>query len=312
MSQDFETPPPTPTPTPNPDRPAARTGPKLKIPVPPDLPDHDPEHGTPMRRLSTMVGINMLMLLTSLLLLGYTIFLERKATPTAEAVETRTATPEVKPEVDQLRAEIKDLTKKLDDRPAPPDPAPQIKSLDDKVADLGKAVAEMPVRLDTLGQKIEAASKGEGLAPMPKVEAIEKRVGEIAQTLDSVKAELSARPAPIAATVTPAPATAATEAGGMNPAVALFKAGKYAEARDAFAGLRAGSAEDARFWYYSALSTGLATRDWKGEAEKLVATGMAREKAGTPDRAAIDAAFADLNINNGKDWLSYYRGRVAR
>ena len=43
--------------------------------------------------------------------------------------------------------------------------------------------------------------------------------------------------------------------------------------------------------HFCALANGLATRNWKGDSEKLVATGMAKEKAGSPDKAKIDAAF---------------------
>jgi hypothetical protein len=58
------------------------------------------------------------------------------------------------------------------------------------------------------------------------------------------------------------------------------------------------------------LSRGLATRDWKGETERLVTQGVDREKAGKPDKPQIDAAFADLTAETGKDWLAYYRRRA--
>jgi hypothetical protein len=98
----------------------------------------------------------------------------------------------------------------------------------------------------------------------------------------------------------------------MSQAVDLFKKGKFLEAKDAFARLQAVVPDDPRVWYFSALSNGLATRDWKGETERLVNTGIAKEKAGMTDKAKIDAAFADLTDNTGKAWLSYYRNKVAR
>ena len=64
-------------------------------------------------------------------------------------------------------------------------------------------------------------------------------------------------------------------------------------------------------WYYAALSRGLATRDWKGETERLVTQGIEREKAGKPDKAKIDAAFEDLTPETGKDWLAFYRRRAS-
>ena len=135
----------------------------------------------------------------------------------------------------------------------------------------------------------------------PKFEAIEKRVAEVAGTLEALKAQV--------ATITTPVAMAADE---MGQAVALFRQGKWAEARDLFAKLQADSPDDARVWYFSALANGLASRDWKGESERLVAAGMAREKAGKPEKAKIDAAFADLTPATGKDWLAFYRNRTSQ
>ena len=308
MSQDFESPEPTP------DAPPKKSGTKLKLPVPPDLPDHDPEHGSPLRRLSTMVGINMLMLLASLGLLGYSLYRPFQQPPGPQAApDASKSADEVKPEVDRLKADIKELTKKLEERAALPDPTTQIKSLDEKIADLGKTVGEIPARFDSIGQKLEAVSKGEGLTPAPKVDAIEKRIGDISQSLESIKTELAAKLSATATPSTPAPvAAAAVDAQAMDQAVDLFKKGRFAEAKDAFTKLQTVFPDDARVWYFSALANGLATRDWKGESERLVTTGMAREKAGSPDKSKIDAAFSDLTATTGKDWLAYYRGRAAQ
>ena len=310
MSQDFE------SPEPNPEAPVTKSGPKLKIPVPPNLPDHDPEQGSPLRRLSTMVGLNMLMLLSTLALLGYAIFLQSQQPPATEkpgpeAAKSGAASAD---EIEQLKAEIKGLTKKLEERAASPESTVQIKSLDDKIADLGKTVSEMPSRFDTISQKLEAVSKNDDQATAPKVDAIERRIGEISQSIDTIKADLASKPALTTTTPsTPIPAAVASvDAQTMDQAVDLFKKGKFAEAKDAFTRLQAVLPDDARVWYFSALANGLATRDWKGESERLVTTGMAKEKSGSPDRAKIDATFSDLTTNTGKDWLTYYRSRAAQ
>jgi len=96
----------------------------------------------------------------------------------------------------------------------------------------------------------------------------------------------------------------------LRAGVELFQKKNYAEASEVFAGLIKTQPDDARVWYYAALSRGLATRDWKGETERLVTQGIAREKAGKPDKPRIDAAFADLTPETGKDWLAYYRRRA--
>ncbi len=96
----------------------------------------------------------------------------------------------------------------------------------------------------------------------------------------------------------------------LRPGVEFFQKQNYAEASEVFAGLTRTRPDDARVWYYAALSRGLATRDWKGETERLVTQGVDREKAGKPDRPQIDAAVADLTAETGKDWLAFYRQRA--
>ncbi len=96
----------------------------------------------------------------------------------------------------------------------------------------------------------------------------------------------------------------------LQTGVEFFQKKNYAEASEFFAGLTKTQPDDARVWYYAALSRGLATRDWKGQTERLATQGVAREKAGKPDKPRIDAAFADLTPETGKDWLAYYRRRA--
>jgi TolA-binding protein len=103
----------------------------------------------------------------------------------------------------------------------------------------------------------------------------------------------------------PPPVSTLLQAG-----VEFFQKKNYAEASDFFAGLIKTQPDDARVWYYAALSRGLATRDWKGETERLVTQGVDREKAGKPSKSQIDAAFADLTPETGKDWLAFYRRRA--
>jgi TolA-binding protein len=90
----------------------------------------------------------------------------------------------------------------------------------------------------------------------------------------------------------------------------LFRQKKYDQASDAFDSLTRTKPDDARVWYFAALSRGLATRDWQGQTEKLVTEGVEREKAGTPEKSQIDSAFADLTAETGKDWLAFYRRRA--
>ena len=96
----------------------------------------------------------------------------------------------------------------------------------------------------------------------------------------------------------------------LQPGIELFRQKKYDQASEAFDSLTRTKPDDARVWYFAALSRGLATRDWKGQTEKLVTEGVEREKAGTPEKSQIDSAFADLTAETGKDWLAFYRRRA--
>jgi hypothetical protein len=96
----------------------------------------------------------------------------------------------------------------------------------------------------------------------------------------------------------------------LQPGIEFFRQKKYGQASEAFDGLTRTKPDDARVWYFAALSRGLATRDWKGQTEKLVTEGVEREKAGTPQKSQIDSAFADLTTETGKDWLAFFRRRA--
>jgi TolA-binding protein len=103
---------------------------------------------------------------------------------------------------------------------------------------------------------------------------------------------------------------AAPVSSSLQPGIELFQKKNYDQASEFFGSLSKAKPDDARIWYYAALSRGLATRDWKGEAERLVNLGVDREKAGTPEKSQIDAAFVDLTSETGKDWLAFYRRRA--
>ncbi len=93
-------------------------------------------------------------------------------------------------------------------------------------------------------------------------------------------------------------------------AVDLFRHGRYQASLEAFDTLEIDNPDDARVWYYAALSYGLSTGDWNEGAARLVEKGIAREEAGTPQTSRIDVEFRDLTSANGKDWLATYRKRV--
>jgi TolA-binding protein len=304
MSQDLDHDDPVP---PRPTPPSKPSGPRLNIPTPPNLPHDDPEHGSRHRGLSMMVGLNFLLLLILIVMMGL-VMLGKVDLPVKGDARPEDS-KSVSTEVDQLKSEITGLTKKVTAMAPPADPAPQIKAVDDKVAELFRTMAEIPGRLEALNQKVDASLKGDTFAPAPRVDAIEKKVGELAQAVDSLKAGLPNRPTTAA---TPSSADSGSENPAMTEAADLFKKGKYVEAKEAFNRLQTTSADDARVWYYSALANSLATGDWRGESVRLATTGVEKEKAGSPERSKIDAAFAGLSVNTGKDWLAFFRNKAAQ
>ena len=70
--------------------------------------------------------------------------------------------------------------------------------------------------------------------------------------------------------------------------------------------------EDARVWYYAALSHGLATNEWKDETIRLFNKAVERERAGTPDKAKIDASLANVTEPSVKKWVDYFRKAAQR
>lgn len=93
----------------------------------------------------------------------------------------------------------------------------------------------------------------------------------------------------------------------LNEGETLFRQGKYSDAYAIFRGRLQEHPDDARNWYYAALSYGLATGEWERMTETMVQEGVAREKAGHPAKPQIDAAFDGLTRQTGKDWLAFYR-----
>ena len=98
--------------------------------------------------------------------------------------------------------------------------------------------------------------------------------------------------------------------GNANHRKAQDEFRKYPEARDAFVKLQAASPNDARVWYLAAIANGFATGVWVGETEKMVNTGLDKEKAGQPSSGRVDSTVAFLTPATGKSWLADYRKRI--
>jgi TolA-binding protein len=224
--------------------------------------------------------------------------------PAADAT-TPAATPTPTPaalattdEVKGLKGEVDALAKKLDSMPKP-DVSAEIKPIQEKLDAVSKSVegvTDLPKTIDTLKAKLADDDKA--------MASLKDEIAALKAELASAKEAMKAAPA---AATPEAAKPAVVDAAAMTPALDLFKAGKYADALAAFKAL---PATDARVLYFTALSNGLASNDWKGDTEQIALKGVDREKAGSPPKADIDAAVAGLTPAQGKAWLDFFRAKA--
>ena len=208
-------------------------------------------------------------------------------------------------------------------------PAPDLGSIEQKVAQVDRLSREM----EAIGRKVDPLSQ--------KLEEYDHRLGQLDDKLEDLrKQEATARvrtprdrdrQVALAGTDrTPPPGgfdrTPPGEAGESKPAPpeekgesvepalgsgeGQFREGKYSDAYATFRKLLQSQPDDARVWYYAAISYGLATQDWGPTTESMAVEGVAREKAGKPAKPEIDSAFSGLTRETGKDWLTFYRRRA--
>jgi TolA-binding protein len=235
-------------------------------------------------------------------------------------------------------------------QPAPPpaiDPAKvasseQVKALSKQVDNLSSRIDKLQERLvslpsyeptpdlsDLKTELSELARNHEAYHALPeRVNALSERVVAIDKAVTALRSDVMTLGAQAKRTSGPAlallsttsrsdlgkPADNPLESSGkaLAQGVDLFKKGQYAEARDVFGKLEQSNPDDARVWYFAALANGMASGNWRDETERLAIKGVERERAGTPETARIDAAFADLTTATGKGWLASYRKRAAR
>ncbi|MBX6314705.1 MAG: hypothetical protein IRY99_17590, partial [Isosphaeraceae bacterium] len=179
----------------------------------------------------------------------------------------------------------------------PPSPAlADVQDLKNHIADIERKLAD---RVNVRAEQKDIETHVEELDE--KVEGLRTQVAQLRDRIGTTRRTAN-RPASEALNLS---------SGPLARGIELFQDRKYSEARDIFQQLQQSHPDDARVWYYSALARGFATNDWTGETQRLAERGVERERAGTPDSAAIDKALAGLTKATGKEWLDYFR-RQAR
>ncbi len=177
--------------------------------------------------------------------------------------------------------------------PAPPDLAPLRTRIDDLVKE-SQRLSSLPATFESVRQRVEALDKG--------LDALRTEIAAVPKQLDAsliaLKDAVVSRPAP--EQVSPADI-------GRDLGAALFGQGKYPASREVFLALTQNYPNDARLWYFAALTNGVTSGDWTGETVSLVRRGLACEQKGSPKRSDIDAQFSTLTKETGKDWLAEWR-----
>jgi len=189
--------------------------------------------------------------------------------------------------------------------------AERVEALTNRVDPLAGRFDQMDRRIAQLDDRINRLPRGSNVA-IDRPNAADHRISlarnnrEESPDRDGTGEASAPMPAPAPGT-DPAPETSDPS---LDEGEALFRRGKYSDAYAVFRGRLQEHPDDARNWYYAALSYGLATGEWGQMTETMVREGVAREKAGHPARPQIDAAFDNLTRQTGKDWLAYYRGQA--
>jgi len=215
----------------------------------------------------------------------------------------------LKSQYDDLMKRTEGLKERLDSLPKS-DESPHLTSLQLKVADLSKSaadVAELPGKVERIDSRLERLCES--------VELLQSAVGGAQPSSSTSVPTHSSRTGSLEAEHHEAGKPVLSEAvdrnrHAMTKGSQLFVQGRYQESFDIFSQLELTDPDDARVWYYAALSRGLATNKWGNGTEQLVERGVERERAGTPKSGDIDNAFRDLTTSTGKDWLNFYRQRV--
>ncbi len=248
----------------------------------------------------------------------------QKSQPDVQKSESNSTESKVSDSV----ARLNDLSGKLDELQSRVDRLPRAISAQDLeplkerlalVDDVSKKVDALGLRVNSLPEKVDQDSR-KITTLTADLEGMRNEVASLRHNIhNSASAEKpsSRGEKPSDEDEEPRTAIPSEPPREIPPPVRLLQAGvdyfqkmNYAKASEIFAGLSKARPDDARVWYYAALSRGLATRDWKGQTERLVTQGVEREKAGKPSKSQIDAAFADLTPETGKDWLAFYRRRA--
>ena len=204
---------------------------------------------------------------------------------------------ETSPDVRTLQIKVGNLAHTVEDMG---DLTSRFRRMENRIEDVSQQVKMLRSQMTDPGLNGLSPVPGlNGLTPAPRP-AVVVPTGPTSMSLPNLAPQpLSAAEAAFALVNEPDPA--------LTQGIRLFREGRYRDAENIFRKLQLTRSWDARVWYFSALSRGLLTGDWKEETRQLVSHGLEREKLGQPPTKTIDAALSGLTKSQGKDWLASFR-----
>ena len=187
---------------------------------------------------------------------------------------------------------------------------PVLRTMQIKMGELAREideVAQLPARVRHYDNQLETLRE--------EVKSLRNRI----ESMAGASAGTGPRGASTSGLTLPSPAASSGPMAEIEPAatdptmalgIDLLQRGQQATAREVFLRLQVAHPNDARVWYFSALSEGLTSGNWDGEAKRLAEKGLECERAGHPSTATIDAALATRTPIKGEDWIASLRRRV--
>lgn len=182
----------------------------------------------------------------------------------------------------------------------------------ERMADLGGRVETLERTAQDLSLSVEALQKGsiDTRTRLDQVaSAARQPTEESGASGEQPGARQSTPPSETGSGETRTPTDVEPTLQALMRGVELLGRNEFTAARDVAGQLREGAPNDARVWYLSALANGYVTNQWRGETETMVSRGVELERAGMPEKAQIDRAFASLPDGVLK-WLNAYRQRA--
>ncbi|AGA28865.1 hypothetical protein [Singulisphaera acidiphila] len=218
------------------------------------------------------------------------------ATDRSAAASPADSVNTLKTEIERLSTRLKKLQERVETSSNPPS---ELNAIRTKMNELAQSTAALAL----LTKKVESLDA--------RVAATDKQVASFREQVVAVK-EQRKRAADSGQTAFPTHHPETPSDGDITTGINAFKASRYKEASDLFRALTVSRPDDARVWYYAALSHALATNQWKDETIRLFNKAVEREKAGTPAKALIDASLASVTEPSVKKWVDYFRRAAQR